>query len=104
MSAIEFPPKVVEAVARALATEYTRDPRRAPNSRDKEVAAAILRALRNMGVLAVPDGCAVVPLEPTQEQLTAAFERDMGPGEDLYRSIYRAMVAAALCIIPEDKP
>jgi len=37
----------------------------------------------------------VAPMVATDAQALGAFERDMGPDDDLYLSIYRAMVAAS---------
>jgi hypothetical protein len=102
MSAPEFPPEVVEAVARAISCPYDKCPHGAecPQECGADLythdVICMLRALPALGYQRVPNGYAVVPMEPTQEQLTAAFERDMAPGEDLYRSIYHAMVAALL--------
>jgi hypothetical protein len=57
------------------------------NMGGREVANRILAALDAAGL-------AVVPKEPTEEMVVAAFDRDMGPHECLYTSIYHAMVAA----------
>ncbi len=72
-----------EVIARALQDELGADA-----EFDQQITAAILAALDSAGL-------AVVPKEPTEEMVVAAFDRDMGPHECLYTSIYRAMVAAA---------
>ena len=122
MTAPEFLPEMVEAAARAIVGPWLPVPygcrftldqmrdvrwrRTSPQEQDmaRAQALAVLHALHALVYQRVPDGCVVVPMEPTQEQLTAAFERGMGPGEDLYRSIYRAMLAAAPRAGTEDKP
>lgn len=43
----------------------------------------------------LPPGWVMVPMEPTQEQIRAAIERPNTKSEDMYHSIYRAMVGAA---------
>lgn len=43
----------------------------------------------------LPPGWVMVPMEPTQEQIRAAIERPHTKSEDMYHSIYRAMVGAA---------
>lgn len=59
----------------------------------------------------VPDGFALVPLEPTKEMVAAAFDAvELGevPGfhsrNDARRTIYRAMVAAAAANTPTPTP
>lgn len=55
----------------------------------------IKAALAALGWQQVPPSCVVVPMEPTQEQIRAAIERPHTKSEDMYHSIYRAMVGAA---------
>lgn len=49
----------------------------------------------------VKEGEVVVPIEPTEEQINAAIGRRSTRGEDLYRSIYCAMVGAAKVKVDE---
>ena len=74
-----------EVIARAAGHACCGDCPRADYDRVARLALAALDAA----------GLAVVPKEPTEEMVVAAFVRDMGPHECLYTSIYRAMIAAA---------
>jgi predicted CoA-binding protein len=56
-----------------------------------ELAESIIRSLADSGY-------AIVPVEPTQQMLTAAFcrERSHGHSQGMYGEIYRAMVRVPL--------
>lgn len=87
---------LIEAIARTMAREYTRDDRREPNGRDREVArvvlAAIGRAVHGDGcwpdVVAGPDGAGAFP------RLRLIFAEDDHDTRDRFEALLRALEEA----------